>query len=136
MPADAPADESFVSAISNYIREMAGFARARALYGNTKSKAFLVQAGPVADKLYRSSRTRERFLSPFFPRSPVSFGGHGNAAPVYTSGAPGRGFLRLLNFCFRHQTFMRHRMIRREREKNLPRNYPRVGVTAVGCGRS
>ena len=27
-------------------------------------------------------------------------------------------------------------MIRREREKNLPRNYPRVGVPAVGCGRS
>lgn len=36
--------------------------------------------------------------------------------------APPNSTMQFLNFCFRHQTFMRHRTIRRGR-KNLPRNY-------------
>ncbi|KZC07036.1 hypothetical protein WN55_08920 [Dufourea novaeangliae] len=44
------------------------------------------------------------------------FSSHGNVAPVYTSEPPPPPPLAspsLLNFCFRHQTFMRFRMIRR-----------------------
>lgn len=88
-----------------------GNGKPRALYGNTKS--------PVscrADKLYEFPNVKDFFDKVQFLWS------YGNVAPVHLR-MPRAGFLRFLNFCFRHQTFMRIRMIRRGK-KNLPRNYP------------
>lgn len=100
---------------------MGGLARPRALYGNTKSSVSCVDAGLTnRTKLPNAGR-----FFPLFPRSAVSFGGT-ETWRRYTP--PARGFLRLLNFCFRHQSFMRHRTIRGERRKKLAGNYPRVPV--------
>lgn len=79
-----------------------------------------------ADESYRVAE-RRTFL-PFVSAKRGFFRWHGNVATVYTSSARGRGFLRLLNFCFRHQSFMSHRTIRGERKKKLAGNYPRVPV--------
>lgn len=78
--------------------------------------------GRGADELYRVAE-RQTFLS-FLSAKCGFFRWRGNVATVYTCSARARGFLRLLNFCFRHQSFMRHRMIRGERKKKLAGNYP------------